>query len=167
MGDGAVWIWRLADDRSRQRLDYYHAVQRVGAVGRVLFGEDKEKFQRGLRPLVQQLKNHSAIKVIHPLEEVMQSMPSGAMAAEVQKEVAYLREHQDRMEDRAGARRGEPVGSRAIESTCRQAQCRFKRPGQHWSQQGDEALLCLETFWRNERWHLLCPHNRHFDLSKN
>jgi hypothetical protein len=30
-----------------------------------------------------------------------------------------------------------------------------KRPGQYWSQQGDEALLCLETFWRNNRWHLL------------
>lgn len=35
---------------------------------------------------------------------------------------------------------------------------RFKRPGQFWSQQGDQALLCLETFWRNDRWHLLFPH---------
>ena len=170
IGDGAVWIWRLADDRfpeARQRLDYYHAVQHVAAVGRVLFGEDKEKFQQWLRPLVKQLKNQSAIKVIHQLEEVMKSIPSRAMAAEVEKEVAYLREHQDRMDYRAGARRGEPIGSGAIESTCRQAQCRFKRPGQYWSQQGDEALLCLETFWRNDRWHLLFPHNRHFDLSKN
>lgn len=31
-------------------------------------------------------------------------------------------------------------------------------PGQFWSQAGDEALLCLETFWRNGRWHLLFPH---------
>jgi hypothetical protein len=23
---------------------------------------------------------------------------------------------------------------------------------------GDEALLCLETFWRNGRWHELYPH---------
>src|SRR5271163_2896593 len=31
IADGAVWIWRLADDRfkdARQRLDFYHAVQR-------------------------------------------------------------------------------------------------------------------------------------------
>jgi hypothetical protein len=41
------------------------------------------------------------------------------------------------------------------------------RPGQYWSQQGDEALLCLETFWRNDRWHLFFPHHRLFDLSKN
>jgi len=50
---------------------------------------------------------------------------------------------------------------------CRQAQCRFKWPGQYWSQRGDESLLCLETFWRNGRWHLLFPHNRQFNLSKN
>jgi hypothetical protein len=23
--------------------------------------------------------------------------------------------------------------------------------------QGDEALMCLDTFWRNDRWHLLFP----------
>ena len=85
----------------------------------------------------------------------------------VQREVNYFHEHQDRMDYRAGRRRGEPIGSGAIESTCRQAQCRFKRPGQYWSQRGDESLLCLETFRRNGRWHLLFPHNRHFDHSKN
>ena len=28
-----------------------------------------------------------------------------------------------------------------------------------WSQSGDETLICLETFWRNGRWHLLFPHS--------
>jgi len=170
IGDGAVWIWRLADDRfkdARQRLDYYHAVQHLAVVGRALFGEDKGKFQEWLRPLAQQLKNQSAIKVVHQLEDILAELPAGASAEVVQREVNYFHEHQDRMDYRAGRRRGEPIGSGAIESTCRQAQCRFKRPGQYWSQRGDESLLCLETFWRNERWHLLFPHNRQFDLSKN
>ncbi|WCJ60917.1 hypothetical protein NXS98_07295 [Fontisphaera persica] len=73
------------------------------------------------------------------------------------KEIAYLWEHQARMDYRAGRRAGEPLGSGAVEATCRQAQCRFKRPGQFWSTAGDEALLCLETFWRNDRWSLLFP----------
>jgi hypothetical protein len=170
IADGAAWIWRLADDRfpeARQRLDFYHAVQHLAAVGRALFGEDKDKLRSWLRPLVKQLKNQSAIKVISQLEEVWGAMPAGAAALEVEKEVNYLKEHQERMDYRVGSRYGEPIGSGAIESTCRQTQCRFKRPGQYWSQQGDEALLCLETFWRNDRWHLLFPHNRHFDLSKN
>lgn len=170
IGDGAVWIWRLADDRfkaARQRLDFYHAVEHLAAVGRALFGADKDKLKGWLRPLVQQLKNQSAIKVVAQLEDILAQMPAGTCAEAVQKEVNYFHEHRDRMDYRAGRRRGEPIGSGAVESTCRQAQCRFKRPGQYWSQQGDEALLCLETFWRNGRWNLLFPHNRRPDFSKN
>jgi hypothetical protein len=53
-----------------------------------------------------------------------------------------------------------PVGSGAIESACRQYQCRFKRTGQFWTTVGDEALMCLETLWRNGRWDQLYPHAR-------
>lgn len=170
IADGAVWIWRLADDRfgqARQRLDFYHAVQHLAAVGRAIHGEDKDQLKAWLRPLVKQLKNESAIKVIDQLDQLLESLPAGATAQAVAHEVNYLREHQDRMDYRTGGRRGEPIGSGAVESTCRQSQCRFKRPGQYWSQQGDEALLCLEMFWRNERWSLLFPHNRSVDPSKN
>lgn len=76
----------------------------------------------------------------------------------VQSELAYLESHRDRMAYAAARRAGEPQGSGAMESTCRQYQCRFKRPGQFWSCAGDEGLMCLETFWRNDRWHLLFPH---------
>src|SRR5271170_1938439 len=161
IGDGAVWIWRLADDRfpqARQRLDFYHAVQHLAAVGRALFGEDKEKYRAWLRPLIRQLKHESAIKVIHQLEEALAQMPAGNEAQTVAKEMAYFQEHQARMDYRAGRRAGEPIVSGAVEATCRQTQCRFKRPGQFWSKRGDEALLCLEMFWRNDRWHLLFPH---------
>src|SRR5580698_2657481 len=83
IADGAVWIWRLADDRfkdARQRLDYYHAVQHLAAVGRALFGEDKARLKEWLKPLVRQLKNQSAIKVIHQLEEILRGLPEGATA---------------------------------------------------------------------------------------
>ena len=161
IGDGAVWIWRLADDRwpqARQRLDFYHAVQHLAAVGRALFGEDKEKLKAWLKPLVQQLKHQSSLKVIRQLEEALAAMSSGPAAQTAAKEVAYFHEHQKRMDYRAGRRAGEPIGSGPVEATCRQYQCRFKRAGQFWSQAGDEALMCLETFWRNGRWHLLFPH---------
>ena len=170
IGDGAVWIWRLADDRfkdARQRLDFYHAVQHLAAVGRALFGEDQSKLKAWLKPLVRQLKNESAVKVVEQLEDILTQLPTGESAQAVEKELNYFHEHLQRMDYRAGRRRGEPIGSGAVESTCRQAQCRFKRPGQYWTSQGDEALLCLETFWRNGRWHLLFPHNRQSDNSKN
>jgi hypothetical protein len=169
IADGAVWIWRLADDRwphARQRLDFYHAVQHLAAVGRTLFGDDAEKLKAWLKPLVRQLKHQSAVKVIRQLEEILQTLPEGPSAEAVQREVDYLREHQERMDYRAAHRAGEPIGSGPVEATCRQAQCRFKRPGQFWTQAGDEALLCLETFWRNGRWSLLFPHTA-FDPARN
>jgi len=62
------------------------------------------------------------------------------------------------MNDASGKRKQQPLGSGAIESTCRQYQVRFKRSGQFWSLAGDQALLALETLRRNERWSLLFPH---------
>ena len=108
IGDGAVWIWRLADDRfpeARQRLDFYHAVQHLAAVGRALFGEDKEKYRSWLKPLVRQLKNQSSVEVIGQLEEALRQMPAGVPAQTVAKEIEYFREHQSRMDYRAGRRR--------------------------------------------------------------
>jgi hypothetical protein len=171
IADGAVWIWRLADDRfppARQRLDFYRAVQHLAAVGRAVFGEESEKLKAWLKPLVKQLKNESAVKVIRQLEEFLQTLPTGTAAqAVVAREVNYFHEHQERMDYRAGRRRGEPIGSGPVEATCRQTQCRFRRPGQFWSTTGDEALLSLEMLWRNGRWHLLFPHAGPFDPARN
>ena len=69
--------------------------------------------------------------------------------------------------DPLNRRAGEPEGREAMESTGRQSQGRFKRPGQFWSCAGDEALICLKTSWRNNRWHLLFPHSIHGDPRKN
>jgi hypothetical protein len=57
------------------------------------------------------------------------------------------------------------VGGKGAEA-CRTPK-RLKRIGQFWSAVVDEAVLCLDTFWRNERWHELFPHTRSANLSKN
>gem|GEM_PF-1129316 len=118
----------------------------------------------GASAAVQELAALLASKM--PMEELLGALEEGSSAREtVAREVAYLREHQGRMDYRDAQRRKEPVGSGAVEATWAQYQCRFKRTGQFWSPAGDEALLCLDTFWRNERWHLLFP--RPPNLSKN
>ena len=116
---------------------------------------------------MRQLKNDSAVKVLRQLEEVLATLPAGAPRPDVQTEVNDFQTHQARMDYRAARRRGEPLGSGAVEATCPQYQCRFKRPGLFWSRSGDEALLCLDTLWRNGRWHLLFPHAPAFDPSRN
>jgi hypothetical protein len=169
IADGAVWIWNLSQDRfgeAAQRLDFYHAVQHLWAVAEALHGAGTPAAKAWMKPLTRQLKHSQSAKVIRNLEELLPSLPSEKIPA-VQKEISYLKNNQARMDYASARRRGEPLGSGAIESTCRQYQCRFKRPGQFWTQSGDEALLCLDTFWRNGRWAELFPHATLLDPSQN
>lgn len=108
-------------------------------------------------PLLAKLKADASCAVVTELEQWQERL-EGAPAQAMQKEVNYLRSHSAWMDDGTAKQKGEPLGSGAMASTCRQYQCRFKRTGQFWSQRGDEALMCLETFRRNGRWHLLFPH---------
>jgi hypothetical protein len=169
IADGALWIWSLAQDRfpeAEQRLDYYHAAQYLWAVGEALHGAGTAERRAWVKPLLQQLKRSQSAKVIRSLEEALPTLEAGR-AERVGKTVAYLKNNQHRMDYAQARRRGEPMGSGAIESTCRQYQCRFKRTGQYWSPEGDEALICLDTFWRNECWNELFPHAAQFDPSRN
>lgn len=169
VADGAVWIWNLAGDRfpgARQRVDFYHVSQHLWAVAHTLHPDDEAAARAWVEPMLAKLKADCSCEVITELEQLRERL-EGAKGEQVQKEVNYLQSHRERMDYGTAHRKGEPMGSGAMESTCRQYQCRFKRPGQFWSLAGDEALMCLETFRRNNRWHLLFPHAKDFDPAKN
>lgn len=167
VADGAMWIWNLVADRfatATQRLDFYHASQHLWAVAHALHPEDAQAAHQWIEPLLKKLKAGGAVKVIAQLKAVAKRLRAKRRAT-AQSELEYFQTHRHRLDYHRAKKRGQPIGSGAIESTCRQYQCRFKRPGQFWTRSGDEALMCLETFWRNGRWHLLFPHSS--DPSKN
>jgi len=173
VADGAVWIWNLVDDRfpqARQRLDLFHAKQHLWAVAEALHGAGTARAQDWIKPLLAQLEADQAPRLIENLREALaglQAEPATTVRFQLEREINYFENNRQRLGYAEGKQRGEPVGSGAMESTCRQYQCRFKRPGQFWTQVGDEALMCLETFWRNGRWKHLFPHVGNFDPSKN
>jgi hypothetical protein len=160
IADGAVWIWNAAQDRFQeaiQRLDLFHANAYLWAVANQIHGPNTPGARQWVKPLLKQVRQDKVAQVITTLEELTSHLSS--VAAELtSKTIEYYRTNQKRMKYVTGQKRGEPLGSGAIESTCRQMQCRMKRCGQFWSTAGDEALLCLEVFWRNNRWELLFPH---------
>ena len=160
LADGAVWIWNLVEDRFKdalQRLDLFHANSYLWAVANELHGKASKEARQWVKPLLQQIRNDQVAKVITQLEELKPRLAQAAAKA-AQEAIDYYQSNKKRMKYKEGRKRKEPVGSGAIESTCRQLQCRMKRCGQFWSTRGDEALLCLEMFWRNERWEMLFPH---------
>jgi hypothetical protein len=180
LADGAVWIWNVFQDRfkdARQRLDLWHAEEHLWEVANDLYGKSTPEARAFVTPLLQQLREDQTVQLIQSLTD-LESRLQGALSQKVQKQIDYFSDHKNRMhykeliEARKARDAGtatpkqllkaqEPLGSGAIESTCRQYQCRFKRTGQFWTTDGDEALMCLETFWRNDRWHVLYPHVNH------
>lgn len=169
IADGALWIWNLTGDRfaqAQQRLDYYHASQHLWAVAHALHPEDEAAARAWIAPLLKKLKQGRATSLLNDLHALAKRLRKKKRQA-VESEVTYLESHRQRMDYAAARRAGEPQGSGAMESTCRQYQCRFKRPGQFWSCTGDEGLMCLESFWRNNRWHRLYPHILSGDPRKN
>ena len=138
------------------------------------YGKGTPEAALWVKPLLQQVRNDQILATIQSLQEIAKTL-SQALQEKVQTQINYFKNHSNPMSykeiikarkavksDEATAQQkikaNEPLGSGAIESTCRQYQCRFKRTGQFWSLPGDEALMCLETFWRNGRWEELYPH---------
>lgn len=166
LGDGAVWIWKLAADKfkkARQRLDLYHVKQHLWTLAGELHGHASPEAEAWVRPYLHWLdqRKDGALNVIQSLEDLQRTLDTfdEKQRAALAREVAYLTEHKDRMDYKAARRLGQPNGSGAVESTCSQYQRRFKQTGQFWSLAGDEALLALATLHRNRRWHLLFPHD--------
>ena len=179
IADGALWIWNLAKDRfpdARQQLDLFHAEEHLWAVAHDLHGKGTAEAQAWVAPLLQQIRDDQTVAVIAALSELKPRLLE-AQQKKIQTQIEYFEHNAQRMrykevlDARQACEEGKateeqkqlanhPVGSGAIESACRQYQCRFKRTGQFWTTVGDEALLCLETLWRNGRWHDLYPHAR-------
>jgi hypothetical protein len=177
IADGAVWIWNVVKDRfsqARQQLDLYHADEHLWAVANELYGRGTPEARAWVAPLLQKIRDDETPGLIATLRELKPSLLQ-AQQDKLQKQIDYFENNAHRMKYKeiiaareackAGTADAEqlklanqPLGSGAIESTCRQYQCRFKRTGQFWTTAGDEALMCVETFWRNGRWHELYPH---------
>jgi hypothetical protein len=139
-----------------------------------LYGRGTPEARTWVEPLLQQVRDDQTSAVIATLAELKPRLLE-AEQKKLQTQIEYFAHNAHRMQykqviaARQAVEEGtataeqiqlanQPLGSGAIESTCRQYQCRFKRTGQFWTTAGDEALLCLETFWRNGRWHELYPH---------
>lgn len=161
VADGAVWIWNAVEDRfpeAVQRLDLYHANSYLWAVANETFGAGSKEGRKWLKPLLKRLREDKAPELIRKLQELAPKLKATGARKATHSAIEYFSNNDKRLKYVEGERRNEPLGSGAIESTCRQVQCRMKRCGQFWSRKGDEPLLALETYWRNGYWPQLFPH---------
>jgi hypothetical protein len=160
VGDGAPWIWNAAEDRwpgAQELLDFYHASQHLWDVGRALHRDQEVATAQWVQPRRHQLRHGRENQVLAELARL--KVPHGEAGKVVVREQNYFASHAGKMNYRTIHRRGWPIGSGAVESACRQKQCRFKRPGQFWTSKGMRHLSSLTEARHNHHWNELWPTN--------
>jgi len=158
IGDGAQWIDQTAQimfPKAKRILDYYHASQRVWEVGNARWGEATPQARQWAKARLRRLKDGEAVAVISSIKRLKmkageaESVRSGAMN--------YLSNRIQQMQYGEYQKQGWPIGSGAVESSCKQlVTARCKQAGMRWSQSGVDAILALRCFVVNERLDELC-----------
>ena len=151
VADGATWIWKMVADRWRgaiEVLDFYHASQHLWELGRAVVGESAAA--AWVEPRWHRLRHGKERALLAEIAGL--AVPRGTRGAVVRREQNYFAGHAARMAYATIRARGWPIGSGAVESACRQRQCRFKRPGQFWTAAGVRNLCALEEARRNNHW---------------
>jgi hypothetical protein len=153
LGDGIAWIWNLKAKRwpdAIELLDFWHGAQHLWNLGRACNGMDEAKAKPWVEKRLHQLR-HGREQAL--LKEIATLKASRSQAGKmVRKEKKYFAGQAERMNYKEMADRGWPIGSGPVESSCRQDQCRFKRPGQSWTRSGFANLSALDQARRNNHW---------------
>jgi hypothetical protein len=160
LGDGAEWVWNLKKDRwntAVELLDFYHGSEHLWSLGRALHGEIQPQLSQWVQPLRHQLRHGREQRVLRQIAQLKKRR--GEAGKVIRREKNYFETHAGRLNYQAIAKQGWPIGSGAVESACRQKQCRFKRCGQFWSKQGLRNLCALDEARRNHHWDQLWSPN--------
>ena len=153
VGDGAEWIWQLVNARwpeAIQVLDFYHASQHLWELGRALHPKEETRVAPWVERRLHRLRHGQQAAVLQEIAGL--KARRGAAGKIVRREQNYFAGQAGRLAYGKVAARGWPIGSGAVEAACRQKQCRYKRPGQFWTERGLRHLSALEEARANGHW---------------
>lgn len=153
VGDGAPSIWNEFATHFPQRveiLDWYHAVEHLGAAGNGLFGEGTAPADAWVAARKEELWDGDVTAVVRALQTAAAQESRGRAAAE---EVHYFTTNAGRMAYAAYRAAGYPLGSGMVESGCKQVVGqRAKGAGMRWSVGGVQEVLTLRASLLSGDW---------------
>jgi hypothetical protein len=121
-------------------LDFYHASQHVWALGEAVQG-DREAAHDWVEKQLHQLRHGRQAAAWRTIAGLKTGRNQAGKV--IRREQNYFAGQAGRMNYRAVAERGWPIGSGLVESACLQRQGRFKRSGQFWTPPGLRHLSAL------------------------
>ena len=155
LGDGAAWIWELARVNFPGAiwiLDFYHVLERLHELCEGLYAHPNSWAARMEERWKQMLKEDQVVEVIAAARRRLQDLgPQDDDALE--KQIAYLENHQSRMRYKTYREQGLFYGSGVIEAGCRAVVGqRLKESGMFWTEEGATNVLALRCALKGNRW---------------
>jgi hypothetical protein len=154
LGDGAVWIWNLANayfPEAVQIIDWYHASEHIWEFARTLYEGDEERCKTWVDEQLGLLGEGQVERLVGQLRAVTDLKDEVDVARNAL--VRYLEANRERMRYDEYRAKGYHIGSGVVESACKNVvQMRQKRPGMRWSAGGSQKVLNLRTYALNGKW---------------
>ena len=166
LGDGAVWIWNLADDHfpgAIQIVDLYHARQHLWKIAALLHPQDAVAKKLWMIPMKDLLDAGDIEPLVTQLREIAAAHADSHpdLTAEVLKEAEYFATNASRMRYPEFREKGLFVGSGVVEAGCKSViGSRLKRSGMHWTVRGANAIIALRCCRFNGRFEEYWEHDR-------
>lgn len=154
LGDGASWIWNIADDKFPQAIqiiDLYHAREHYWAIAKGAFGTDMGAMKAWAKKRKKELNKGAVEKVIAAIQELK---PATKEAKELyKKEAAYFERNKERMRYKNYRKQHLFVGSGVVEAGCRTViGQRLKQSGMHWTVKNANNIIALRSCILSNRW---------------
>ena len=155
IGDGAAWIWNLADEHfpgATEIVDFMHAKTHLYDVAKHAFGEeDQESVETWVNTTETPLYNGETSQVVARIRDLGKQNPT--IADVLEKQVGYFQKHSQRMQYRTFNEKGYQIGSGVIESACKHVVAeRCKQAGMRWTRKGINAILFWRCLLKNDAW---------------
>ena len=155
IGDGAAWIWNLADEHfpgATEIVDYMHAKTHLYGVAKHALGEDNsDAIETWVNTTETPLYNGETSQVVARIWALETQNP--AIRDVLKREVGYFQKHAHRMQYRTFTEKGYQIGSGVIESACKHVVAeRCKQAGMRWSKPGINAILFWRCLLKNGTW---------------
>jgi hypothetical protein len=155
LGDGAEWIWNLAEQRfpgASQCLDFWHAAGYLGDGAKAVFGPGvaaEAALDRGKEKLLED----GYCGVVEWIGELGLEIPAGGDGAALGAVLNYFAGHQSRLNYVLRLRRGQSIGSGLVEGSIKQLlNVRMKQTGARWKVEHVAPLVELGALAAGPEW---------------
>jgi hypothetical protein len=154
IGDGAEWIWNLADlhfPGAIQIVDLYHARQHLWDIARKLHPNDEANQKAWIKLHQKRLLDKGKIeKLVLSLRSMDSTNPEVIDKSRI--EADYFEKNAERMRYPTFRRQHLFVGSGVIEAGCKTViGSRLKQSGMFWTVRGANAIIALRCCYLNDR----------------